>query len=185
MFVPPIQTFNKRKILEASLKIVEEKGYEGLNARSIASALHTSTQPIFTYFENMGSLKDELNNFIFKMFAQSVSPSNGLFEFEMSLLVFSHEHPTLFQTLFLSNQSGSISTKEILDQDGKVLVSKISKEFNLNKEKANVVYLNNWIYCFGLASLISLGSFPFKEASLKLLIKTNLDSSILAVNKAG
>lgn len=184
MFVPPIQTITKRKILEVSLKIVEEKGYDHLNARSVASALYSSTQPIFTYFENMASLKSELNNFIFKMFVQSVSPTNGLLEFEMSFLTFSHEHPILFRTLFLSNQSGSISTKEIIDQDGKVLVSKISKEFNLNKEKANVVYLNNWIYCFGLASLISLGSFPFKEASLKLLIKTNLDSSVLAVNKA-
>lgn len=169
--MPPKQTLNKRIILEASLKIVEENGFDALNARAIASLLHSSTQPIFTYFENMSSLKEELNILIYKSFVQSVNPSNGLLQFEMSLLSFPNQHPSLFRILFFSEQKNQSRTKDIVDQNGKVLVASISKEFNLSKEKANILYLNNWIYSFGLATLIMLGNFPYKEPSLKALIK--------------
>ena len=181
--MPPKQTLNKRIILEASLKIVEENSFDALNARAIASLLHSSTQPIFTYFENMSSLKEELNILIYKSFVQSVNPSNGLLQFEMSLLSFSNQHPSLFRILFFSEQKNQSRTKDIVDQNGKVLVASISKEFNLSKEKANILYLNNWIYSFGLATLIMLGNFPYKEPSLKALIKANIDSSLLVLKK--
>lgn len=181
--MPPKQTLNKRIILEASLRIVEENGFDVLNARAIASLLHSSTQPIFTYFESMASLKEELNNSIYKFFIQSVNPSNGLLQFEMSLLSFANQHHSLFKILFFSERKNQSTTKDIIDQNGKVLVPLISKEFNLSKEKANILYLNNWIYSFGLASLIMLGNFPYKESSLKSLIKANIDSSLLVLKK--
>lgn len=181
--MPPKQVLNKRIILEASLRIIEENGFDALNARAIASLLHSSTQPIFTYFENMDSLKNELNNSIYKSFIQTVNPSSGLLQFELSLLSFANQHPFLFRALFFSEQKDRSTTKDIIDQNGKALVSSISKEFNLSKEKANILYLNNWIYSFGLASLIMLGNFTYKESSLKALIKANIDSSLLVLKK--
>lgn len=181
--MPPKQVLNKRIILEASLRIIEKNGFDALNARAIASLLHSSTQPIFTYFESVDSLKEELNNSIYRSFIQSVNPSNGLLQFEMSLLSFANQHPSLFRTLFFSERKNQSATKDIIDQNRKVLVTSISKEFNLSKEKANILYLNNWIYSFGLATLIMLGNFPYKESSLRALIKANIDSSLLVLKK--
>jgi AcrR family transcriptional regulator len=44
-------------ILKTAFAIVREEGIENLNARNIARRLNSSTQPVFSFFENMAELK--------------------------------------------------------------------------------------------------------------------------------
>lgn len=180
--MPPRQRLNKRIILEESLNIVAEKGIDSLNARAIAKALSISTQPIFSYFENMADLKNEVENSIFKQFSQRVNSVDGLLNFENELIAFSYESPTYFSILF-GDSSTLENTKKEIDRNAKELVASIAKEFKLPKDKANIVYLNNWIYCFGLASLVAKRIIPYNHASLEKLLVVNIDSSVSAVKK--
>ena len=53
----PKNKFTKEEMVEAALRVVREKGMEGLSAKSMASALGTSTQPVFTAFGSMAGIK--------------------------------------------------------------------------------------------------------------------------------
>ncbi|MDR2433408.1 MAG: hypothetical protein LBD47_02415 [Treponema sp.] len=43
--------------MKTAFAIVREEGIENLNARNIARRLNSSTQPVFSFFENMAELK--------------------------------------------------------------------------------------------------------------------------------
>jgi AcrR family transcriptional regulator len=51
--MPRKRILAKEEVLDTALKITEEKGVEALSSRSLAMALHTSTQPLFTLFHGM------------------------------------------------------------------------------------------------------------------------------------
>ena len=55
--MPPKIKVNKQAIIEAATHLVRTQGHEYLNARSLATHLHCSTQPIFSNFENMEEVK--------------------------------------------------------------------------------------------------------------------------------
>lgn len=52
-----IKKITSEEIIESALNFIKEKGYENLNARSLASYLKCSTQPIYFQFQNMNDLK--------------------------------------------------------------------------------------------------------------------------------
>ena len=58
--MPPKAKFTKEQILKSALEIVRESGIDALSARSLGTALGCSPQPIFSYFENMEDVKNEV-----------------------------------------------------------------------------------------------------------------------------
>lgn len=58
--MPPKQRFNHDLILKKAYNMFTEGGMEAVNARSVSKALQCSTQPIFSYFPDMGGLRAAL-----------------------------------------------------------------------------------------------------------------------------
>ena len=51
--MPPKPKITKDMILNTVLEITRKRGFEAVNARSIAEKLQCSTRPIFTCYKNM------------------------------------------------------------------------------------------------------------------------------------
>lgn len=49
----PTPIISKQDILKASIQIIQEKGMDHVNARSLAKHLNCSTKPLFRIFKNM------------------------------------------------------------------------------------------------------------------------------------
>lgn len=182
MFMPPRPKITKEEILDSGLIFVAENGLEKLNARAIAKKLNSSTQPIFSYFLNMDDLKTEIRKRILSLFSEKVNSKKEIIAFEKELTRFACQCPHYFNEIFLKSEDIE-ETKNELNRMRDSLVASIAKEFLIPKEKANIVYLNNWIYSFGIATLIAKGMLPLKEASLETLLKINLEATIAAVKK--
>ena len=58
--MPPQPKYSKEEILNIAFETVRKNGYNSLTARDLAASLGTSTRPIFTAFENMEQLKNEI-----------------------------------------------------------------------------------------------------------------------------
>ena len=58
--MPPKAKVTGESILQAAVALVREKGVEALNARSLAAAIGCSTQPIFSNYESMEDLRDDV-----------------------------------------------------------------------------------------------------------------------------
>lgn len=58
--MPPKPKFTKEEIVETALKVVSQKGVEGLTAHELGEALGSSARPVFTVFNNMEELLEEV-----------------------------------------------------------------------------------------------------------------------------
>lgn len=60
--MPPKVRISKEKILETSLKMIIDEGYQAVNIKSVAQKLGCSTQPVSWHFGNMDNFREELLN---------------------------------------------------------------------------------------------------------------------------
>jgi AcrR family transcriptional regulator len=58
--MPPKVRFGRDQIIDAAFNIVRKEGWQGLSARAIAEKLKSSTRPIYTHFNSMKDLEDEV-----------------------------------------------------------------------------------------------------------------------------
>ncbi|MDE6790238.1 MAG: TetR/AcrR family transcriptional regulator, partial [Clostridia bacterium] len=58
--MPPKVKFSKGQIVLAALDIVREQGITALTARAVADKLKCSVAPVFSVFENMDELREEV-----------------------------------------------------------------------------------------------------------------------------
>ena len=56
----PKNKFTRAEMVEAALRVVRKKGIDALTAKALAEELGTSTQPVFTCFGTMDTLKKEV-----------------------------------------------------------------------------------------------------------------------------
>lgn len=58
--MPPKPKFTKAEIIEAAMEIVSKKGIDSLTAQELRNILHCSASPIFTVFNTMKEIQDEV-----------------------------------------------------------------------------------------------------------------------------
>ena len=56
----PKQIIYKDEILKTALQMTRENGFDCVNARSVAKRMGYSVQPIYSYFKNMETLRQEV-----------------------------------------------------------------------------------------------------------------------------
>lgn len=60
--MPPKAKFTKEEIIEAALEITRSEGFQALTARALGTKLGSSSRPIFTLFQNMDEVQQEVVN---------------------------------------------------------------------------------------------------------------------------
>ena len=73
----PRNKITKDGIIDAALTIVENLGKDELNARSLAAALGTSTQPVFSNFTSMSEVKIEVAKRATEMYLDYIKEVTG------------------------------------------------------------------------------------------------------------
>ena len=58
--MPPKSKFTREQIIETAFQMVREEGLSSLKARDLARKLGTSTAPIFTAFNSVEEIRDEV-----------------------------------------------------------------------------------------------------------------------------
>ena len=102
----PKNKFTKEEMTAAALRVVRAKGIAGLTAKTMADELGTSTQPIFTGFGSMDSVRQEV--YVAAMRVYDRYTDAGLKEkipflgVGMQYIRFAREEPELYRFLFLT-----------------------------------------------------------------------------------
>ena len=106
----PRNKFTREEMIAAAVQIVRARGEGALTARSVAEALHVSTQPVFTCFHSMEELRREVLSAARTVYDSYVE--RGLqaeipfFGFGMEYIRFAREEPELYRLLFFTGRSG-------------------------------------------------------------------------------
>lgn len=166
--MPPKAKFTKEQIIEAGLEIVRKEGIGDLTARALGKKLDSSACPIFTAFENMEKVQEEVRKAARALYGEYVK--RGLRQTPafkgvgMQYILFAIKEPKLFQLLFMSEQPQKPAVANVLpvieDSFDEILQSVITCH-GLSRTEAERLYRHLWIYTHGIAVLCATNMCTF------------------------
>lgn len=168
--MPPKPKFTKEEIVTAALELVSEKGIEALTARELGVRLGSSARPIFTVFNSMEEVQEEVRAAALKRFesyAEKAMHYTPVFkQVSMQMILFAMEEPKLYQLVYMSENAGATDFEGITQQLGDVAqlcVDVIQRDYGLSAEDAKTLFEHVWIYTFGIGALCATGMCRFSQ----------------------
>lgn len=152
--MPPKVKISKDQIVDAALEMVRGDGEFALNARSLASALGCSTQPIFSNFENMETLRESVMARAYKSYFSFIERELATEKyppykaFGMAYIRFAKEEKGLFKLLFMRDRTGEDLSPA---PDFEASVRMIMDANGFSKETAMRMHMEMWVCVHGIA----------------------------------
>ncbi len=175
--MPPKPKFTREEIIVTALSVVSQNGINALTAKSLGNALNTSATPIFTMFNSMQEVADEVKSAAmerFESYAHKTGTNMPIFkQVGMQMILFAKEEPNLYQLVFMSRNINVKSFADIYALLGGVAdecIDTIEKDYGLSSEDAKVLFEHSWIHTYGIATLCATGmcNFTQEEISARL-----------------
>ena len=175
--MPPKVKVTKEDIINAAVDIVRNSGAQAMNARTIASALHCSTQPVFSNFASMDELRlavieraDKLcQAYMHREVESGEFPpykANG-----MAYIRFAKDEKELFKLLYMRDRSGeSIPEGTELNDE---MESIVHNNTGLSGIDVKLFHLEMWSYVHGIATMFATG---FLDLDWELVSRMLTDS---------
>ncbi|MCM1308509.1 MAG: TetR/AcrR family transcriptional regulator [Butyrivibrio sp.] len=172
--MPPKAKFTREEIVDAGLEIVRAGGASALTARALGARLGSSSRPIFTVFESMEEVSDEVKSAAKRLYASYIE--RGLSE-EIAFkgvgtqyILFAIREPKLFMLLFMEEQESVPPVSGVLpliEENYDRIVRSVRDGYGLDADSAGRLYRHLWIYTHGIASLCAtkMCSFTAEEIS--------------------
>lgn len=155
--MPKPKRITETDIVQAALRLVEEKGDAALCARELARTLACSTQPIFSNFSSMEEVRAATlaegyafyGRFSADLIAKEALPpykASGL-----AYILFAKKHPLLFHWLYMRNSSAEPSAGgDALFQEA---VERIAQSTGFDLETATRMHTEMWALVHGFATM--------------------------------
>ncbi len=189
--MPPKQKFSKQEMIMAALEITRRDGISALTARGLGAELDSSSRPIFTVFQNMDEVQNEImlaakalyNQYVAKGLAEP-NPFKGV---GMAYIQFAINEPKLFHLLFMTENRAAPELTDVLsiiDENSSRILEAVQKEYGLDAAKARKVYQYLWIFTHGIATLCATKVCQFGDAEISTMLD-DVCRSILQRLKAG
>lgn len=175
--MPPKAKFTKEEIVAAALRVVESEGIEALTARTLASELGSSPRPIFTVFDGMDDVVEEVNKRANVIYGDYVK--NGLEErlafrgVGLAYIRFARERPRLFRLLFMQERKERPNVENVLrgiEEHYEQIMASIVDEYHINTAAAEELYLNLWIFSHGIAVMTVTEVCKFDEEQISHML---------------
>ena len=171
--MPPKPKFTKEEIVAAALELVSEKGIEALTARELGARLGSSARPIFTAFNSMEEVQEEVRTAALKRFEsyaeKAVNYTPVFKQVGMQMILFAKEEPMLYQLGFMTNNHNVQSFDDIYDRLGHVAyqcLDVIQRDYGLTEQEAKTLFEHVWIHTFGIGALCATGMCDFSEEQI-------------------
>ncbi len=167
--------FTKDEIIDASITIVREKGFKAISAREIGKALKSSSKPIFSLFENMEEVNNEIIKRAYTIYTQYIE--NAMKENKwpkykasgMAYISFAKEERELFKLLFMRDRTN----EEVEKLNFSPFTEILERQLGITKEEAELFHLEMWICVHGIASMIATSFLDLDEETISNILSDN------------
>ncbi|MBQ7332911.1 MAG: TetR/AcrR family transcriptional regulator, partial [Clostridia bacterium] len=156
--MPPKVKITKKEIVDKALELLRQKGPASLNARTVATALGSSTQPVFSNFATMDELKEAVKLAAYDRYLSFLEKESrsGKYprykSFGMAYIRFAKEEKELFKLIFMCDRDG----RELVPtNDFNASVELIMNSNGVSREKAELMHLEMWACVHGIAVMLS------------------------------
>ncbi len=174
--MPPKVKVNKEEIINAAVDIVRKSGADAINARTIATALNCSTQPIFSNFATMDDLRLAVVEKADALCGECMHREMETGKYPaykasgMAYIRFAKEERELFKLLYMRDRSGEIVSEGAGVTDE--MLAMIQSNTGLTISDAKLFHLEMWAYVHGIATMFATG---FLDLDWELVSKMMTD----------
>lgn len=174
--MPPKAKFTKEQIISKAFEIVKEEGLDALTARYLGERLGSSARPIFTVFDSMDEVEEEVIKKAKQLYNEYVN--RGL-SYDIAFkgvgteyIKFAVNEPKLFRILFMTGHEGKgidVILPIIDDNYGDILKA-ITTAYGIDEENALKLYRHLWIYTHGIATLCATNTCDFSAEEISAMM---------------
>lgn len=172
--MPPKIKITKSDIVDIATNLIRSNGEQAINARSIASALNCSTQPIFSNFATMDDLRSAVKDAANALYQSYLETDMALGKYPpykasgMAYIRFAREERELFKLLFMCDRS-----KEVIEENRdsiRPLLEIIQTNLSVNEDEAFLFHMEMWIYVHGIATMIATSYLNWDDALISKVL---------------
>ena len=160
--MPPKQRIFREDILNAAVELVRQQGPQALSVRNIAKMLNCSTQPVYSVFENMESLRGELSAYVRERFLREDAGSYK--NVALSFLRFAQREKNLFRLVYLRQRASGETFFE--DPNEAQTIQKLCVNLELAPKAAAQMHRRMQYYCYSMAVMMATGYLDFTETQI-------------------
>ena len=167
----PKNKFTKEEMVAAALQVVRTKGIEGLTAKTMADALGTSTQPIFTAFGSMDIVRQEVCAAAVRVYDQytnaGLQEKVPFFGVGMQYIRFAREEPELYRLLLIKRppEEGGTAMQPKTHLQAQVRAT-LMHIYHITALAADLYFLDLWSVVHSLSTLIVTGDCPYSDQEI-------------------
>ena len=167
----PKNKFTKEEMVEAALRVVRANGIDALTAKTMADALGTSTQPIFTAFGSMDGIKKEIYAAAIRVYDRytdaGLKERIPFFGVGMQYIRFAREEPELYRLLFLTRaQDKSFSAMQSMQHLQSLVRPTLMHIYRITEQQADLYFRDLWFVVHSLSTLIVTGDCPYSDREI-------------------
>jgi AcrR family transcriptional regulator len=157
--MPPKFKFTKDAIIDAGLKMVRQKGWGALTARSLAEELGSSSKPIYSYFKSMEQLEEEIVRKAVDLLYQYMThkrTGEPWIDHGIGYVLFAHEEKPLFRGIY--DEKHIDFFKKYEDFIWKAMTDSLSDYppfKGLSEDQIYLIQVTRWLFAQGLAFQVS------------------------------
>ena len=182
--MPRKPLFTKEEIVEKAFNFVRHNGMQALTARDLGTFMGCSSRPIFSVFNSMDELKEEVRlkaeDFLKDYVKNSINYSPAFKEYGKRLIALAQKERNLFFLLFLS-ENAEETTK---DPTILKIMEEMEQEFELSHEAGLVLFEQNWTYLCGMIMLIMTGAKEYDEEKLDQCMARQFQSTLMLLKSS-
>ena len=167
----PKNKFTREEMVAAAMRVVRAKGIDGLTAKTVADELGASTQPVFTAFGSMDTVRQEIYAAAVRVYDGYVNA--GLHEkipffgVGMQYIRFAREEPELYRFLFLTRALDQEHSAMQSMQHLQALVRPtLTRVYRISADEADLYFRDLWFVVHSLSTLIVTGDCPYSNGEI-------------------
>ncbi len=188
--MPPKIKVTEEDIINVAIGIVQEKGFENLNARDLAKKIGCSVHPIFRAFDSMEGLKSAVYKRAESIYNQRMlnameQNKEGFLSVGLTYINFAKNEKNLFQLLFMSDAFREQSMLDIVgatEGDDEVL-EMLCQNTGLSPQGAKELYAGIWLTTHGIASMFATNNCRFSDEENQRLLNNSFIGLVMKLKR--
>ena len=185
--MPPIKKFRKEDILQAALEIAKARGFEEINARTLAQELGCSVQPIFHNFTNMQGLLRATYEKMYEKYKTYLTPDpakdKAYKQMGIGYIKFAKDYPEYFKAIFMHDTGLDAETFIAEDAITDGVITAGRELSGLSYEQQKKFHIKVWIFTHGLACLLASGTITMDDDEISSLLENTVREMLIGFKK--
>ena len=170
--MPAKKQITRDMILNTSLKLLREQGFDAVNIKQLAKELGCSTQPVYLSFSGMDELRRELIAMAVKEFENYMrNNENGVIRlYDIEYIRLAKNEPGLFCFLFM-RANAFTEIKSMLLPIIEKSIKELMDTYHISHDEADYLHDNLWMHTHGIASMIATNFCDWDMDKIKCMLE--------------